>query len=561
MGGIKIRSRISLTIGMLTVLIFISQVAFPISHGSIVENDQSKPYDSLGLSPRTTILYFENPIKVDDSQALNYEFGSMKWCNCTGSREGACPEVTAIIGAVEDQEGQALQLKYDLGNSDGCWAQVNCEFYPPLDLSAYDHLILDWQGDLNSANSLEVGLVSHGQNFFSSAYRRSTQKSWSSPLVISFNQFGEFDATNIEKIFVSAKKNPKTDNTEADSGGLGSIYLRSLKAIKANSRNVPSDFEKVDGNKEVSLAAAKWLKSQQQSTGLLKSWEEEDIPLAHIYDQALALIVFSQEENLSKNATQLAEALVGLQNKDGSWYQTYNFSNMNNTTPNKWIGDVAWAVYALNRYTELVGESPEAKIAIEKGSKWLQNQTNSSSGCLENKSVEAAIDTWWALQASGKVNESSNLRNCIIASYWDDDAGRFLAGKGDWKPVTDAQTWGAAMLKATGEKEKALRALSYAQEVLLVSSQDHQIIGLGDQAGPWSVSNECTGQYIVARGEGSNQFLRELISQQRADGAMPGSPDNFNGAGVLNTQMHGVAPTAWLYFASSSGPFNYTATA
>jgi hypothetical protein len=51
------------------------------------------------------------------------------------------------------------------------------------------------------------------------------------------------------------------------------------------------------------------------------------------------------------------------------------------------------------------------------------------------------------------------------------------------------------------------------------------------------------------------------IAQQRKDNAMPGSPDNFEGGGFWNTKWHGIAPTAWLYFASSGGPFNASITA
>jgi hypothetical protein len=138
--------------------------------------------------------------------------------------------------------------------------------------------------------------------------------------------------------------------------------------------------------------------------------------------------------------------------------------------------------------------------------------------------------------------------------------GRFKLGKYDQSPVLDIQTWGAALLTANGEKDEALRALSYAREVLLVKSHDGHI-GLGDHAGPWTIWNDGTGQYIAAGGEGSNEFLQGLISQQRKDGAMPGSPDNFSDGGFWNTKMHGVAPTAWLYFASSSGPFNTSITA
>src|SRR3990170_3642034 len=122
--------------------------------------------------------------------------------------------------------------------------------------------------------------------------------------------------------------------------------------------------------------------------------------------------------------------------------------------------------------------------------------------------------------------------------------GRFKGGKNWHQPYLDNQTWGAAFLGAIGEITKAHRALSYAREVLLTPAQGGQLFGFDGQGGPWSVLNEGTAQYIASGGEGANDLLIELMAQQREDGAMPGSPDDFSGGGVWTTRWHGVAPTA-----------------
>ena len=70
-----------------------------------------------------------------------------------------------------------------------------------------------------------------------------------------------------------------------------------------------------------------------------------------------------------------------------------------------------------------------------------------------------------------------------------------------------------------------------------------------------AVWNEGTGQYVAAGGKAADDFLQELLAQQRADGAMPGSPNEFSGGGVWTTRWHGVAPTAWLYNALNGEPF------
>jgi hypothetical protein len=151
------------------------------------------------------------------------------------------------------------------------------------------------------------------------------------------------------------------------------------------------------------------------------------------------------------------------------------------------------------------------------------------------------------------------LKNCLLSYYWDGAMGRFKGGR-DWgQPYLDNQTWGSAFLQAIGQGQDARRALSYAYQVLRLPAQGGQVFGFDGQGGPWSVWNEGTGQYVAVGGDEADDFLQELLAQQECDGAIPGSPDNFTGGGVWTTRWHGVAPTAWLYFALNPGePFHST---
>jgi hypothetical protein len=139
-----------------------------------------------------------------------------------------------------------------------------------------------------------------------------------------------------------------------------------------------------------------------------------------------------------------------------------------------------------------------------------------------------------------------------LAEYWDEQMGRFKGGR-DWRqPYLDNQTWGAAFLRGINRETDAQRALSYADQVLRVPAWGGQLYGLDGQGGPWAVWNEGAGQYAAVGGEGTDDVLQELLAQQRQDGAMPGSPDDFTGGGVWTTRWHGVAPTAWLYLTQHS---------
>jgi len=92
--------------------------------------------------------------------------------------------------------------------------------------------------------------------------------------------------------------------------------------------------------------------------------------------------------------------------------------------------------------------------------------------------------------------------------------------------------------------------------VLRLPAQGGQLFGFDGQGGPWSVWNEGTAQYVATGGQGANDLIQEILAQQEINGAMPGSPDEFSGGGVWTTRWHGVAPTAWLYFALTCEPFH-----
>jgi len=241
-----------------------------------------------------------------------------------------------------------------------------------------------------------------------------------------------------------------------------------------------------------------------------------------------------------------------------AWFKSYNCSD--GSLPcvhcQKWEGDIAWAIYALGRYVALGGTHVQAAAAMDRGAAWLATRL-APDGCLEIDHTEGTIDAWWALQGAGRnySDEAAAIKGCLLTHYWNEEMGRFKGGRDWWQPYLDNQTWGGAFLQAIGEEEKSLRALSYAWEVLRLPAGGGQLFGFDGQAGPWSVWNEGTGQYVAVRGAGAGDILSELLAQQRQDGAMPGAPDEFSGGGVWTTRWHGVAPTAWLYFALNSEPF------
>ena len=514
-----------------------------VSYWLLAQDDPPEPWADLGLITGRTFLDFE----------------SSSDCFFVPNPGQA---VTGTVEAIPGYTDTARQLNYDLGSTDRNWAQIRCNFDPPLDLSAYDHLRFDWRGDPDAANSLEVGLIDQvttTQRIYGRGYHHVTHRGWWSQLVVPFNfldpwtEGTTFDSSQVVAFIFSVVK-----DGEDDTGGIGRLAIDNLSAYNIVSRNVPPDFSTVTTSPVASTAAAHRLASQQQGTGLLKSWMEEPTCTAHIYDQALALIVFSHE-GMWTWADALAGALAQAQNLDGSWFKSYDCDNSDLPCVHchKWEGDIAWAVYALSRYLALGGTHPQARTAIASGAAWLKTRL-APDGCLVIDHTEGTLDAWWALQAAGPGyrDAADQLKHCLLTYYWDDTMGRFKGGRNWEQPYLDNQTWGGAFLRAIGREIDARRVLNYAYQVLRLPAQSGQAFGFDGQAGPWSVWNEGTGQYVALDGEGADDFLLELLAQQERDGALPGSPDDFNGGGVWTTRWHGVAPTAWLYFAlNPSEPF------
>jgi hypothetical protein len=509
----------------------------------LAQDDPPEPWADLGLRTGFTFLDFEG----------DYDCVSVL----------ASPPVTGTVAPIAGYTGTALQLNYDLGDGLYNWAQIRCNFHPPLDLSAYDHLRFDWRGDPAAANSLEIGLINPGgrtEQIFARGYNHITHRPWWGQLVIPFSFLDPwapdttFDPSQVSAFFVSVVKDGN------DGGGAGTLAIDNLSAFNAISRTVPSHFDSVTPNPTASTAAADWLASQQQASGLLKSWEPEAVCTAHVYDQALALLVFVNE-GMWAEADAIVDALSRAQNLDGSWHKSYRCDQ--ESLPcvhcHKWEGDIAWAIYALSRYLHLGGAHPSARATLENAAAWLAARL-AGDGCLQIDHTEGTLDAWWALQAAGPAyaGEAQALKNCLLTHYWDGTMGRFKGGIAWMQPYLDNQTWGAAFLKAIGHEAEARQALSYAWEALRLPAQGGQLFGFDGQGGPWSVWNEGTGQYIAVGGDGADDLLLELLAQQREDGALPGSPDDLAGGGVWTTRWHGVAPTAWLYNALNGEPFHPT---
>ena len=475
--------------------------------------------------------------------------------------------VTVTPTIVSGLNGQALQLDYNLGTAKGAWVQMRRDYSSGLDISGGDHLRFYYRGTIT--NTLEVGLTSgEPQNYFASSWNSVTQVPWWTYATWDYRDFllGDHqpfpDFSDVRAIYISVA------NKDGDVGGVGSLIIDELQYVSVAARTVPSDFEPVTVPPTVTQKAADWIAARQQPSGLLKSWQEEYQDYAWLYDQALGLIVLS-ETDLSK-AGKLTDTLHTRQNADGSWYNGYHFTTLEPADLGKPVGANAWMVYALMRYYWRSGNQTALQDALE-GAGWLaalQRPDGSLPGEVSGTGAgtEPNLSAWWAFRAAGYSAQADRLKTYLTEQAWDGSTGRFNSSGANYPPrgryeiLLDNQTWGAAFLHAIGRDEDARRALSYARWTLLVDPPRRDMCGFGG-SGPLSVWNEGTLQYVAAHGENSQYNVDQMIAQQAADGGLPGSPDDFAGfAGYKEwlTRMHGVVPTAWLYFAGTGGPFSPT---
>jgi hypothetical protein len=498
---------------------------------------------------------------ADHSLRLGVTFLDMEGSESCVFVRDAGQSTSGLVTTINGYNDRALELQFDLGVTAGNWVQMRCDFDPPLDLSAHDHLRFEWRGDPDAANSIEVALITRSgkqDSIFGRGYHHATHRGWWGQMVTPFRFLHPWTAGTtlnpgqVTAFFVSVVVDPADDT-----GGVGALALDNIGAFNVADRAVPTDKQSAPGNATAATAAADWLVAQQRSIGLVKSWQEEATCVSHTYDQALALLVFL-DDGRSSEAEALVDALVLTQNANGSWYKSRSCHTLVPVGTEEWEGDVAWAVYALSRYLLLGGSHVDALTTRNRAADWLKSRFDPGACTIGGRDhTEGMIDLWWALDTAGMPYECAALavKRCLLNSYWDDGMARFKGGISWWQPYLDNQTWGGAFLRKSGFQRDALCALSFADAVLKVTAQGGQLSGLDGQGGPWSMWNEGTAQYAAIGGPGAADLVEELLAQQRSDGAMPGSPDEFTGGGVWTTAWHGVAPTAWLYFALTGSPF------
>jgi hypothetical protein len=209
-----------------------------------------------------------------------------------------------------------------------------------------------------------------------------------------------------------------------------------------------------------------------------------------IYDQALALLWYAWTGQRD-TAQGLAEALIYLQNPDGSWGFSFDTTRLDDYHASYVrSGTVAWAAHALNYAGERFA-MPRALRAAGRGADFLRRMRLGGSD-LERGLVSAGYGTTSTPQdappgptLSYAVTEHQFDAHVVLSEYeprsarrlaermlevlWMDDEGRFAvaasSGRLNTRRALDAAgAWGALWLWSIGDRERAERSYRYALE-------------------------------------------------------------------------------------------------
>jgi hypothetical protein len=468
--------------------------------------------------------------------------------------------------------GNGVQLNWNIGS--GNWVQVKYTFPQPINLSQKDIFGLSLRGSPSVKNRVSLMFADVNGVFFGmDCDGINTISRWMKNLPLPKKVFYHFftigpnpnlkeiDWSQISRFFVVVKR-PQP----GEGGGSGQLTIDHLQADRAADWPRQTQFESINPDKIAAAKAVEYILNQQKSTGLLLSWKEEPAPKAYLYDQALALIVLTREgiwqagapiNDAAQMAKRLVNFLIGAQKTDGHWPRAWNPETGDELADDGWVGDQAWWIMALMEYVRKFGDAT-AFASAQKGADWLAAKINPNGKAVP--STEGTVDTWWVMIATKRFEFADKIQNYLLTQVWDADLKYWWRGRSDNPDpfvAIDCATWVGEFAKSprVNKPEMALAALSFVRRTLVTTDDSGARCGF-DGMGPVSIWCEGTAQFVAAGGEDSQQFLGMLISLQRPDGGMPGSPDNWlsDCYGWLSNWT-GLAPTAWLYFALTRSPF------
>jgi cellulose synthase operon protein B len=248
-----------------------------------------------------------------------------------------------------------------------------------------------------------------------------------------------------------------------------------------------------------------WLNNVQLPNGLLENTENSNT--VSLYDNALASMVFMLNGDFER-AEKIFDFFNGrlnseLLNGNGGFFQ---FRNSNGyPMGNRWMGDNAWLLIALNNYKASTGNT-QYDVMAEELSNWIMSLQDLDGGLfagytvnnvlLNYKVTEGNIDAFNAIE--GYTTFHSNLLNYLEANRWSETDNNLVSWPDNptYLYALDNHSWSYCIFP--NYPVSALTSAIRFQNTKTVTLTNEQITGYDIDEDKDMVWLEGTGQMALA---------------------------------------------------------------
>jgi len=269
-----------------------------------------------------------------------------------------------------------------------------------------------------------------------------------------------------------------------------------------------------------------WLTQQQEVTGLLGNQENDDF--SGVYPNAMAAICFIHEGDPARaeKIFQFFDAQLAreYQGPHVGFHQFWSArTGAVHADTDRWIGDNAWLLIALNYYHRETGTKRFETLAQRIASGLISLQDSDGgifsgynvAGLMESKSTEGNLDCYAALVDYPR--ERARVHHWLTNEMWVAETQRFRMGSTVDESALDGSSWSVGALGPS-----CSGTLAYAEAHFLTTDRSRhtkqELLGFSDFIGKERIWLEGTGQMIVAYKVAgmSSKAERHLTELQKA---------------------------------------------
>lgn len=325
-----------------------------------------------------------------------------------------------------------------------------------------------------------------------------------------------------------------------------------------------------------------WLSDMQLKNGLIES--KEDGNQVSLYDNALSAIAFTANGDYDK-AEKIFDFFNGKLDSefDGKYKGFAQFRDKKgvpeNNKPNRWLGDNAWLLIALNNYQEKTNNRKYQKMT-DKLEQWMRSLQDNDGGLWggtdpENKRIdkntEGILDAFIAVKGYDKFHKG--ILNYLGDKRYNSETNLLKAAEGKYMYPLDLISWGYGMLE--GYPNDALLKANIMYTSKKANANNNEVFGYSFDIDRDTIWVEGTGEMGVAfniagmkeETESTVKEMEKMFIQSgkfKGDQGLPYATNPGTGYGTgslwdgVDTNI-AVSSSVWYLFAKINyNPFSYS---